>query len=219
MIRTASSLEDQLQSELVLSGVEGQIRLRDLTETTRTEYRNSAHRSGVDARESRAPLSDRNVGLSEVLRIGDVVNFGSELQLHLLEELEVFEDRNIRAPLFRPVQLGTRFVPNRTYRLGGEFIHVDPVVVVLVRRCIRLAGNHVGTVGCYQVAHVRRHRSYAIEDGKRYARLIEGQHIKLPSAYRKLHHACSRFAERQLIVHSERKAVLDADVRIAPIVG
>src|SRR5437016_5078332 len=201
-----SQSEDQLQRKLKLPRTQGQIRSRDLAKPARPEDRRGARSTSTNAGKSRAPLRDGNIGLPKVLGVGDIVNLRPELQLHPLTKLEVLEQREIRAPVVRAVQLGTRFVPDSTYRLRGKCIDIDPVVVVLVGRRIRDPGNHVGTIHRHKVAHVRWNRSHAIQNGEGYTRLIEGEQVGLPSADGELLHSAPGFSERKLIVQTEGKS-------------
>src|SRR5215469_9674028 len=81
--------EDELQRELILPGVERQIRAGDLAESAGAEDGSSPGSAGANAGKSRTPLGDVDVGLAEVLRVGDVINFGPKLQLHRLANREV----------------------------------------------------------------------------------------------------------------------------------
>src|SRR5216117_498870 len=204
--------EDQLQRELKLPRTQGQIRSRDLAKPARPEDRRGTRSTSTNAGKSRAPLRDGDIGLPKVLGVGDIVNLRPELQLHPLTKREVLEQREIRAPLVRAVQLGTPFVPDSAYRLWGKCIDIDPVVVVLVGRRIRDPGNHVGTIHRYKVAHIRWNRSHTIQNGEGYTRLIESEQVGLPSAHGELLHSAPGFSERKLIVQTEGKSVLDSDI-------
>src|SRR5690348_4858603 len=146
--------------------------------------------------------ADIDVGLTEVLRVGEVINLRPELQLHPLEKLEVFEDREIHASLFRSIQLRTRLVSSKTYRLAHKSTEVDPVGVSLVIRRVGCPWNNVGTIRRYQSADVRRNWRRGIQNRKRHTGLVESQQVGLPPAYSQLAHAASRFSERELVIET-----------------
>src|SRR5258708_24192385 len=56
------------------------------------------------------PRADARIWRCKVGRVGDVVGLGPELQSHLLGQLEVLEDRQIRAPRVRSEELITRLI-------------------------------------------------------------------------------------------------------------
>ena len=58
-----------------------------------------------------------------------------------------------------------------------------------------------------------------IEHGERHAGLPERDRVQLPATGQLLLPTACAFSERQFIVGTEGQAMLDADVRIAPIVG
>src|SRR5262249_60732290 len=112
----------QLQTELKLPRTQGQIRSRDLAKPARPEDRRGTGSTSTNAGKSRAPLRDGDIGLPKVLGVGDIVNLRPELQLHPLTKQEVLERREIRAPLVRAAQVGTRSVPDSADRSCGTFI-------------------------------------------------------------------------------------------------
>src|SRR5579862_8785047 len=117
------------------------------------------------------------------------------------------------------VQLGASFVPDRADRLGHEGQRVNPVCIGLVGWIVRLTADDAGTVDRNQIAYVGWNRTDAIQYRKRHARLDESQHVGLPPADGEPAHSAAVLSEGKLVIEAVRQAVLDANVRIPPIVG
>src|SRR5579871_388825 len=212
-------LEDQLERELILARVQSQIRLGNLAETAGAENRSRSRRARADAGKRGTPLGDVDVGLAEVFRVRDVVNFGAKLQLNRLANGEILEQGEVGAPLVRAIELRAHFAADGADRLRSKGVDIDPVGVTLVGRSIGLSRHDIGTIDGDEVAYVRRDGSRGIEHRERHARLIEGEQVGLPPAQGELRQLASALSERQLIVQAEGDAVLDTDVGVAPVVG
>jgi len=103
-----ASLENQLQSELELPWIERQVRRRDLTEGV-----------GTGRMAGRIKRTDIDVGLPEVLRVGEVIDLGPELRPHPAAEIHVLQEPEIEHRVAR----STRLV--EPGRLGGSTFSMD----------------------------------------------------------------------------------------------
>src|SRR5580704_7105780 len=95
------------------------------------------------------PPADARIGRAKVGRVGDVVDLGPELQCHLLVQLEVLEDRQIRAPRVRSEELIAGLLARSPGRLWCKSIRAQPASKACIGGLVGLAGDHAGPVGGY----------------------------------------------------------------------